>query len=115
MICPDCAGRKTVTGLAKYSDGRPCGVETYPCFRCKGSGEVSDQVAQWIEQGRRLYRERLDGEPYRSILQAACWLGVPVLDLADAEHGRRDPSSYLAMYAERRLRALTLADLEDDD
>lgn len=95
VICPDCNGAKTVTGLAKFSGGRPCAPMTFACFRCRGAGTVPDIVATWIEEGRQLRARRIERD--RSVREEAHALGVRVVDLADAEHGRRDPAPYLAM------------------
>lgn len=84
-------------GLVKFSDGRPCAFQTLPCFTCKGSKEISGEHAGWRKRGRELRMRRVNGAPYRSVIQEAQALGVKTLDLADAEHGRRNPDPYLAM------------------
>lgn len=72
-----------------------------PCPTCAGTGEISEERARWIAEGRRLHRYRLGREPdafplYRSMLQAAVRHGVTLGQWADAEAGRVDPAPLIA-------------------
>lgn len=94
MKCPDCCGTgKTGHVHVNFGyDERTGGCrgewrETMPCLRCKGSGEVSDEMAQWMADGKAMRDARVArGE---SLMEAARRMGMGSAELSAIEHGRR--------------------------
>jgi len=96
MKCPQCNGERqlyghTNTGLdsSKHTWGwRPCGL-------CKGSGSVPDEMAEWIDDGKRLQKARqLRGETMFEMSQRT---GISSADISAVEQGRK-PSSAVPGY-----------------
>lgn len=87
MRCPECEGGGPFIALVKPRRG-PCRTEFVECQACKGTGEIDEEQARRIEEGRRLMKERIArGE---SLREAAVRLGVSVVKLSQLEHGRAD-------------------------
>lgn len=96
MICPDCKGQKEVTAHINYGpDGRGgCrgGWKVVPCMRCKGVGEVADEQAAWIEEGKRIRELRVRGpEGYRNLIEQARIVGIDFVTLSKMECGLVKP------------------------
>lgn len=84
MICPYCKGKKQVFGHANYGDGRG-EYKFIPCLFCHASGEVSDDHAQWIEEGQKRRADRLARG--MTIYEEAEKLGITSADLSRIELG----------------------------
>lgn len=85
MICPGCEGAKQVFAHVNYGDGGE--YKWINCFRCKGSGEVPDEQAEWIVAGKLLRAKRVgDG---RTLKEEAERLGMTASELSAVEHGMR--------------------------
>lgn len=93
MICPDCEGKKRVTAHINYGNGDGVWKEI-DCFRCAGSGEVPDEQALWIVQGKLKRVDRVSRD--MSLRDEARRLGIPVVDLSRMEGGMQPfPTSEL--------------------
>jgi len=93
VTCPTCQGEKERAGIGCGPRGfRPM---ILPCPTCEGTGEISDERARWIAEGKRLQRYRLTGE-YTSMLTAAVRAGVSLGSWSAAEAGRVDPAPLIA-------------------
>lgn len=95
MTCPTCNGEKEIHALVKYTRGG-CKPATLPCFDCKGTGSVPDERGAWMALGKRMRDTRVAAS--LGLIDAAKILGVNVVALSDAEHGRVDPAPYVAKY-----------------
>jgi len=58
------------------------------CPRCKGTGHVADEQAQWIEEGKKIlaFRDKRD----LSLREAAQVLLIQASYLSDIERGRAE-------------------------
>lgn len=60
--CPSCHGDGYITGLFPvYAED--CASERKPsveltCDRCQGTGNIPDEMLEWIERGRKLREDR---------------------------------------------------------
>lgn len=95
MKCPTCDGEKEVRALVKFVRGG-CKPMTLACLDCKGTGEVPDERATWMDVGARMRNTRLYA--HMTLTEAAKIIGVGVVDLSDAEHGRVDPAPFIQKY-----------------
>lgn len=93
MECPECKGKKEIVGLfAIRSDGSGCDpCRMFPCHRCKGAGSVPDEMAEWMEAGKRLKEDRLARN--MTLRQEAEARELRVSELSDMERGRVDPDN----------------------
>lgn len=90
MKCPDCTNGVEVASHVSYADGTHGYNVPLQCFRCRGTAEVPDEMAQWIEDGKRLKRLRM--EPvYRSLHEEAKRRGIKALELSRMEMGKCRP------------------------
>lgn len=87
MICPDCKGEKRVFAHLNYGGERPGEFKHIDCFRCKGAGEVPDEQAQWIEEGKKRRAERVARDI--TLRDEARRLGISAADLSAIERGMR--------------------------
>ena len=56
-VCPSCGGHgKIIAAHALMSDGSSQFRKVLPCFKCDGTGEISDQHWRRYERGRRCAR-----------------------------------------------------------
>jgi hypothetical protein len=88
VICPDCKGKKTIFALVdgpKYS-----GPATLACLRCKGTGEINEDIERWIKIGgaHRTWRVA----QWESLMDCATRLGMTPAELSAMENGRADPT-----------------------
>lgn len=60
MICPDCQGRGSSTGIAHgtFNGRRGCREMSFRCSFCKGSGEATPEMMKRREFGERLTAKR---------------------------------------------------------
>jgi hypothetical protein len=86
MICPDCEGKKQVHAHLNYGNGRG-EWKDIDCFRCKATGEVDDEQALWIVQGKQRRCDRVSRD--MSLREEAVRLGIPVVDLSAMERGMK--------------------------
>lgn len=88
MECPGCDGRKTVFAFLNLGeDYRKHRQGNIPCMTCGGTGEISAEHAARIEDGHRLYQERVArGE---TLMEAAIRQGMTPAQLSAIEHGRK--------------------------
>jgi hypothetical protein len=96
MKCPSCKGSGD-GGPCHYNTGinqrtGMCGgywKDSSVCIRCNGSGEVPDEMADWMEIGKQLRQERIArGE---TLYDAAERLGTTSSELSAIEKGYRCP------------------------
>lgn len=87
MQCPGCKGKGTVFGhmnTGPNSSKHQWG--DMQCMTCRGSREITQNHADWIEAGQKLYRQRLNsGE---TLGDAAARQGMTPAQLSAIEHGR---------------------------
>jgi hypothetical protein len=86
--CWSCDG----TGIAGYALHRRDTV-TIKCARCKGDKKCPEIMRKWEEEGRAHMKERQRRD--LSLRERAAELGCTLPELADAEHGRIDPSTII--------------------
>lgn len=79
MQCPDCKGGQTSAALVNGH------IREVLCDRCRATGVVPDEMAQWIEDGQRL--RELRKEPYRNLGTEAKRRGLGVVELSQMERG----------------------------
>lgn len=86
MICPSCNGKKIIWG---HCNTGPDSSKHYwgeiKCFRCKGSGQVTDEAKQWIANGAAMAKSRRDNN--LTLIEAAKTLGISVSELSAIENG----------------------------
>lgn len=91
--CPTCRGDRQVLAFVDGRDknGRRFGRNgMVDCFTCAGTGSISAERAQWMEDGRVHMQQRKErGE---SIYAAAARLRLTVPALSAMEQGRADPA-----------------------
>ena len=85
MICPDCNGERKVFAHVNRGEKGPSGFETIDCFRCKAAGEVPDEQALWILEGKLRRTDRISRDI--SLREEAQRLGIPVVQLSAMERG----------------------------
>lgn len=88
MICPDCGGNKKIYGYAKPIKGS-CKPRMVNCFRCKGNGEVPNEMNEWIKEGQKVKDFRLLKN--MTLREYAKKAAMTVYDLSQAENGYVDP------------------------
>ena len=98
MKCFTCNGSGIVTGIfpvwaehVPEEDKRIC-VEI-SCFRCKKSGEVSDEAEQWVKDGKILGSQRRAKRV--TLRKAAKLLNIDPILLSDNELGIVKPDMNL--------------------
>lgn len=92
MICPDCKGSKEIVAAhVTYANGRSGWGVPFPCHRCNGTGEVPEEMAEWMREGRAMRDARVNGKPYRSQRDEAKRRGMTAMQLSAMEMGRVKP------------------------
>lgn len=88
MICPTCNGKGHNFG---HCNTGPDSSQHYwgdlKCFRCKGSGEVPDEMKQWIADGKAMVKARRDNG--LTLIEAAKTLGISSAELSAMENGHK--------------------------
>ena len=96
ITCPQCKGEKEVVGIFPvYAEDVPKEkrkpVVKMPCPRCHGSGDVPEEMLEWMKKGKELKQERLDRGV--GLRKEAERLGVKSSELSAVEQGRVDPDA----------------------
>lgn len=89
--CPYCRGRRTVTLLVHSSLPGMSGPREGVCSLCSGTGSISEEQSSWVEIGRQMRDERVNGKPYRSLHEEARQRGISMYTLSQMESGRIRP------------------------
>lgn len=84
MICPDCNGEKKVFAHVNRGE-QGSGFGWIRCFRCKGSGDVPDEQAQWMSEGIKRRCDRVARG--LTLREEAERLGIAVTTLSAVERG----------------------------
>lgn len=86
IVCPECNGRGEFNVIAC-----PGGeYKLVACALCRGDGYVSEETANWRNEGAELRAQRVArGESLREMARRT---GIGPAKLSDMEHGRADPS-----------------------
>jgi DnaJ-class molecular chaperone len=85
MTCPECKGEKHHLALACPG----ARLLKMPCHVCQGSGEVSEEQAQWIIEGERMRKDRRNRG--LTLRREAERRGMKPVELSDMEWGRVKP------------------------
>lgn len=56
MQCPRCRGQKEIPIAFPHDKDNA----TLPCLQCNRTGEVSDEMIQWMEDGEILRKKRIE-------------------------------------------------------
>jgi len=91
MLCPDCKGEKEIKVLPKLTKQGKV-ICTLPCDRCKQTGKVPNQMAEWIKLGSYLREQRRKAK--LTLRDFAKKVGVSELLLSNAERGIIDPMEF---------------------
>ena len=93
MECPECKGKKEIMGFfAIRSDGSGCDpCRMFSCPRCHGTGNVPDEMAGWMEAGKRMKADRLARN--MTLRQEAEARGLRPSELSSMERGQVDPNN----------------------
>lgn len=99
MECPNCKGKGTV--FAHMNTGPDSSKHHWgdiQCMTCRGSGKITQEQADRIEAGQKLYRQRLNsGE---TLVEAAARQGMTAAQLSAIEHGRTPSNARVKAAAE---------------
>ncbi len=88
MICPDCKGdRQVIASHVSYSNGSSGFNKPFWCTRCKATGEVPDETAEWIRLGQQLRDFRVNSGNYRNLAAEADRRGITTVELSQMERG----------------------------
>jgi len=91
--CPSCKGAGEV---GVFVCGSRCECRTIVCDVCGGVGEVTEEKARWILDGRRaIEARRAMGLTTR---EAATKLGLGLAEFCDMQFGRADPAPLLKAF-----------------
>ena len=88
MICPSCNGKKLVWTHLRFADGRG-DMRWLPCTQCEGTGEISEEMGQWVLEGRVLRERRLAAR--RTLRAEAQRRGIDCATLSKMEMGKIQP------------------------
>lgn len=84
MKCPDCTiGKKSILAHGRLLD--------ITCPRCEGTQEVPSEMAEWINIGRAMRDERVNGGNYRTLREEAKRRGMTAQELSKMELGNIKP------------------------
>lgn len=92
MICPECV-KGRLYGIAHMKS-----IEM-ECPRCKGTAEVPDIQAEWIEIGKEIKRLRLENN--LGLRAGAVELGIQPSILSEYERGMRNPEDLKKIVEEK--------------
>jgi hypothetical protein len=90
MQCPRCNGSKTIVAAhVSYANGSHGYGVPFPCDQCAGSGEVPDEMAEWIQAGSAMREERLQRRV--TLREEAKRRGMNPVELSRMEFGKIKP------------------------
>lgn len=90
MRCPHCKGeRKSLAHINTGPDSSKHRWEMVNCSTCDGTGEITQEQADRIEYGQKLYANRLAAR--ETLFEAASRQGMTPAQLSAIEHGRVPP------------------------
>ena len=94
ITCPECHGKKKILGVFPvWAEDVPqekrLPFVVLPCYFCEGKGEVSDEVPEWIKQGKKLASSRRSH--WLTLFSAARLLDIPADTLSKMERGQIKP------------------------
>jgi hypothetical protein len=99
FICPGCNGRKETFVMACGPKG---GFQGYrPCYRCKGTGEVTEGDLRRMELARKIRQDRVERRVV--MREEAARLGVSIADYSNIENGREPETEEGRKALETRL------------
>ena len=84
--CPTCKGSHFVRALVNYGGKKGCVWEDVPCITCDGLGMVTLDFQERLNEGERLYKERVAAGI--SVKDAAAARGMTMREYVDLEQGR---------------------------
>ena len=88
MTCPDCNGEREVdVYFVLRADGICHPHLRLSCIRCQATGQLPDEMAEWIEAGKKLRTDRLARN--MTLRAEAKRLGVSPSELSAREQGRK--------------------------
>lgn len=90
-ICPDCKGSGQTGPVHIHWANKPHEWrDSMTCLRCDGAGNITEEMADWIDRGREARDKRVARG--LSMLEQARALGLSSSEVSAMEHGRRDPT-----------------------
>lgn len=90
MICPECRGEKLIIAShVRFANGSGASNVLMDCVRCAGTGDCSDEMAEWMRVGEAMRKARLS--IYRSLSEEAARRGMTAMQLSKMEHGKIKP------------------------
>ena len=97
MKCPTCNGKGFSFGhcnTGQDSSGHYWG--DIKCLRCKGDGQVNDDMMQWISDGNAARLRRISYG--KSLIEAAKEMGISPAELSSMEGGLKPFQANGAIY-----------------
>ena len=88
VLCPGCNGQQRGYGFVMRAGGG-CNLEAIGCFDCGGTGEVTQERADWMTEGRRMAEDRQRRD--LSLREEARRRGMTAAELSAMENGRVRP------------------------
>ena len=85
ITCPDCKGQGETKCFvdwfaSKDSTDLTGSIKMMKCDRCDGKGEVDVRMSTWIEQGKAIRQQRVNGGKYVDMHTMAKELGIPLVE-----------------------------------
>jgi len=100
LVCPDCGGAKTLSGLACGDFGTSAPI-TIKCSLCEGTGEVDAIYTVWKRRGDELKRVRMAAHlGLREFCKAN---DLSIMHVSDYERGKKVPE-YAISRIEKAMR-----------
>lgn len=59
MQCPKCKGEKIMWGFLPHIKDGKLDIPAIACLQCDGTGEVPEEMNQWIKDGKILKEKRI--------------------------------------------------------
>lgn len=89
QTCPTCRGTRVVEAFVEAIDSSCSGYRQINCSTCKGEGEISEEQAARILNGKKLREMRHSAG--RIMRETAERNNISVTDVSSIEFGRLDP------------------------
>lgn len=87
LVCPGCSGDRQVFAHVNTQDPETHGFQWIDCSTCKGAGEITEDMRESIDAGRKARQNRIDRG--LTLRQEADRLGVSAVVLSRLERGYR--------------------------